>query len=90
MSHVFTLFRQQPSSEKVGKGKLSVDRDGQALLYTPDNNIIADLVRARLDFVGADGIMLSGMERYGLEPGGQPKYRYQEWWLVYHSDPDSQ
>jgi hypothetical protein len=55
--------------------------------------VLEELSRARVEFVGADGIMVSGFEEVGKDKAGKPKFRYQEWWLRYADavdPPDSE
>jgi hypothetical protein len=50
---------------------------------------VARLSRARVEIVGADGILISGFEEIGQDKTGKPKFRYQEWWLRYASNNET-
>ena len=89
MSKQFHLHTQLPKPKDFGLGVLSLVRDGEAHFFSGDGGdgarIVADLSRVRLDFAGADGLMLSGMQPDGFERDGRKKYSYQEWWLRFVS-----
>jgi hypothetical protein len=90
MNRYYELITQQPKPKRLGRVLLSVDQKGEALAFTgpdADARIVADMERAKLDFVGADGQMLSGFEYTGkYDAQGRKIYRYQEWWLVYTTE----
>lgn len=77
----FHLYVQLPKIKDVGVGTLDVDRQGAARFYT--DTLAREMLRVRIDFAGADGIQISGMEEIGREKDGGIKYCYQEWWLRY-------
>ena len=81
----FTLVTQHPKPKELGQGSLSIDKDGDADFF--DGNaeknsvILASMVRVRIEWAAAAGILLSGMERDGVDKSGTVKYKYQEWLL---------
>lgn len=87
MSRQYTLYTQQPKPKKIGIGVLSIAERGEAHFFSgkgeQGSEMLADMARARLDFAGSSGIKVSGFEQTGVERDGRPKYRFQEWWLVY-------
>jgi len=68
-------------------GTVSVDDKGDAMFFTgngdANDRCVAEMIRTRIDFAGAAGIMLSGMQPKGYEKNGTSKYIYQRWWMVY-------
>ena len=86
----FSIFVQLPHPKAKGAGSLSIDREGNAHFFSEykehGNRCIADMIRAKIDFAGADGIMVSGFEPCGFKKNGELKYKYQEWWLRYNVD----
>ena len=80
----FNLIIQRPKPKKPVNGVLNITRDGEATFFEGDgehgSNIVAELLRVRIEFANSHGIMLSGVE---LMSRG---YRYQEWWLVYKEE----
>ena len=87
MGKQYALYTQNPKPEKKGVGFLSIDRNGDANFFSGTGaqgcSMIARMVRAKIDFAAADGIMVSGFEPCGVERDGKKKFRYQEWWLAY-------
>lgn len=90
MGPKFGLVKQWPRpkpSVKPIPGVLAMSRQGDASFFRGDgsssSDIVCDLMRAKIEFAGSHGIMLSGMEPAGCNKNGTLKYRYQEWWLVY-------
>ena len=79
----FNLFIQLPRPKRIGYGYLSVDKYGEAYFFSSDETVLAAMVRVKLELAAAHGIMLSGFEQNGTHKNGEPKYRYQEWWLAY-------
>lgn len=83
----FALIIQKPVSKVMGPGCLSVSQNGEASFFEGDagegSRCLAELVRARIDWAAADGILVSGMEPDGCDRSGRPKYKYQEWLLRY-------
>lgn len=91
MGKQYALYTQNPKPEKKGVGFLSIDRNGDANFFSGTGAqgcyMIARMVRSRIDFAAADGIMVSGFEPCGVERNGKNKFRYQEWWLAYEEKP---
>jgi hypothetical protein len=82
---LYEIYAQEPDPKKICLGKCSFTRDGQAFAKDKNNLVIAELSKARVNFIGADGIMVSGFEEVGHDKTEKPKYRYQEWWLRYEN-----
>jgi hypothetical protein len=87
MSGKWMLFLQWPKPEAIGMGVLSIERNGDAIFFRGEgksgSDLAAKLSRTRIEVAAANGILLSGFEESGREPGGTAKYRHQEWWLAY-------
>ena len=83
----FKLVTQYPKPKEICFGILSIQSDGFASFFSGDggndSKIVADMVRCKIDFAAAHGIMLSGMEPKGFDKAGRQKYQFQEWWLIY-------
>jgi hypothetical protein len=84
----FKLCIQIPKSKVVCEsGTVSVDEKGDAMFFTgngdANDTCVAEMTRARIDFAGAAGIMLSGMQPNGCDKTGASKYIYQRWWMIY-------
>jgi hypothetical protein len=83
----FILNTQQPKPKKLGEGVLSIERNGDANFFSCegeyDSRILSTITRIKVEFAGRDGIMFSGFEQVGIDKTGKPKFRYQEWWLIY-------
>lgn len=86
-SSQFILVTQLPKPCTVGLGVLSVGKDGDAHFFAGRGEsgaqILATMKRCRMDYAAANGIMLSGMERTGVDRHGAETFTYQEWWLRY-------
>jgi hypothetical protein len=84
---IYEIYSQEPRPEKICTGRFSMSSDGLAhALDERGQTVVAELSRARLEFAGADGLMVSGFEEAGRDKTGKPKFRYQEWWLRYAID----
>lgn len=60
--------------------EIDLGRDGTALASV-GKRVVADLLkRARVEFISANGLMISGIIESGSDPF--PVLRYQEWWFV--------
>lgn len=60
--------------------KIDMGRDGTAIASV-EMKIVADLLeKARVEFISADGLMITGIVKDGNNPF--PVLRYQEWWFV--------
>jgi hypothetical protein len=82
----YEIYAQEPEPKKICLGRFSLSRDGLALAMDKDGKMaVATIERARVDFIGADGILISGFEEIDRDETGKPKFRYQEWWLRYVS-----
>jgi hypothetical protein len=83
---IYEIYAQEPKPKKICIGRFSLSRDGLALAMDKEGKVaVAKIERARVDFIGADGIMVSGFEEVGQDKTGKPKFRYQEWWLRYET-----
>ncbi len=83
----YEIHSQSPKSKLIGVGHFSLGADGSALaMDAGGKNIRAVLSRARVDWMQADGIMISGFEENGFGKNGLTKYRYQTWFLRYLSN----
>ena len=86
LNRKYKLFKQLPKTKLIGTGILSVDQAGFAHFFSNDTYAgknLACMDRVRLEFVAANGMLLSGMEEVGFNKDGTKKYIYQEWWLTY-------
>jgi len=83
----FRVYIQHPKPKDMGLCVISLDRHGQALLLTSDGKgVVKDMTRARVDWIGGHGMMLSGMEENGHDRNLRIKYSYQEWFCAYVED----
>lgn len=80
---IFTLATQFSKLKIISDGNLSISEFGNCRFYDEKENLVAELGRAKIEFAGADGIKLSGMEFAGNDKKGVKKYKYQEWVLIY-------
>ena len=55
--------------------KITLAKDGQAI--AGDGMILAAMTQARVVFIAADGVLLSGL----IDALPYPKLQYQEWWF---------
>lgn len=87
----FKLITQKPRPKELGTGVLSIDKSGEAMFFEGNGEsaaqLLASMQRVRIEFAGATGIMLSGMQPEGFERNGTQKFAYQEWWLIYSGAP---
>ncbi len=83
----FELVTQMPKPKKVGRGTLSIGKDGDADFFAGNADagsaVLANMVRVRVEWAAATGILLSGMQPNGFDKTGRPKFTYQEWLLRY-------
>lgn len=83
----FILVTQHPKPKTLGEGSLSIGKDGDADFFEgsaeANASVLASMVRVRIEWAAAAGIMLSGMEPDGLDRAGQQKFKFQEWLLRY-------
>jgi hypothetical protein len=88
----FVLVTQHPKPRELGLGSLSIGKDGEAQFFEGDadhhSRVLAEMVRVRIEWAAAAGILLSGMEADGLGRDGKVKFKYQEW-LLRHLNPNS-
>ena len=60
--------------------EVDLGRDGTALAGM-GKRVVADLLtRARVEFISANGLVISGVVKSGNDPF--PVLRHQEWWFV--------
>ena len=90
MSH-FILVTQHPKAKVFGEGSLSIGKDGVAEFYEGNADVnarvLASMVRVRIEWAAAAGILISGMETDGVDKAGQQKFKFQEW-LLRHLNPN--
>lgn len=81
----FRLTIQNPKPQVVGDGVLSIGKAGDAEFFSGNGEILdpilATMVRTRIEWAAAAGILLSGMQPNGFDRHGKPKFTYQEWLL---------
>lgn len=82
MKFKLTTQFPKPKPKVIGVGEIDISRDGEASFYVK-NSIVANMVRARVEWMAVAGLYLNGMELVGYEKDGTPKYRYQEWFVAY-------
>jgi hypothetical protein len=82
---IYNLYTQRPKPSKQPiKGRLEIDRKGDAYFWTKEGTECAkNMARIRIEYAEANGIKLNGLEPSGFDQQRQPKYNYQEWWLMY-------
>jgi len=89
----FTLATQLPKAKVLGVGVLSVSESGEAHFFDGtgdrDSRLLAAMHRIKLEFAGADGIFIAGMEANGVDRIGRQKFCYQQWWLRYYDEPEN-
>lgn len=76
----FDLYRQFPLDDKPMPVLFDLDKNGIALCSQNDGKNIQKLERAKVDYVAANGIKVSGFELINTI---KMEYKYQEWWLAY-------
>ena len=74
--------REIPTNKLKPIDGASIDlaKDGTAIASV-EECIVGRLERAKVDFVSANGLNISGLE-YFTTADGQRNYHYQEWWCV--------
>jgi hypothetical protein len=82
-NEAYEIYVQEPEPKQICLGTCKFNKDSQAFAIDKNNLVIAELTRARISFISADGIMVSGFEEVGQDKTGKPKFRYQELWLRY-------
>jgi hypothetical protein len=80
--NMYEIYAQEPDPKKICLGTCNFTKDGQAFVIDKEK-IVAKLSRARVSFIEADGIMISGFEKISRNKLKEPVFRYQEWWLRY-------
>jgi hypothetical protein len=84
MNMIYEIYTQEPSPQKICLGYFTLSKDGEALAVDKEGEVVVSrLLRARVGFVCFGRILISGFEEVGQDETGQPKFRYQEWWLRY-------
>ena len=85
MQYRLTVQRSHPKD--LGVGTLEIDTAGNANFFAGINKkeswVLAMMIRVKIDYVNATGMMISGLEPVELDKTGFEKYRVQEWWLGY-------
>ena len=80
----YNVFIQHPRPRSMGPCCVSLDTAGSALLMdAAGNKVLADMERARVDWMQAAGMMISGFEHTGTDRTGRAKFRFQEWYCGY-------
>lgn len=91
MAH-FVLVTQHPKPKDLGIGSLSIGKDGDADFFEgnaeQNARLLASMVRTRIEWAAAAGILLSGMEPDGVDRAGRAKFKHQEW-LLRHLQPNT-
>lgn len=86
MAH-FVLVEQLPIPKDLGIGSLSIGKDGEADFFEgnaeANARVFARMVRVKIEWAAAAGILLSGMEPDGIDRTGRAKFKHQEWLLRY-------
>ncbi len=59
------------------EGELDLDTTGTACFIVLEEGIVIKLLRARVEFIAADGLLISGVKE--ITPG---ILHYREWWFV--------
>ena len=81
-----TLYIQRDSKgrqiEKPAPIECEIDlgKDGQIIAGVDRDMVAEPMVRARVEFISANGLFISGLEKTHYK--GIPAVRYQEWWFV--------
>lgn len=87
----FELVIQHPKPKSLGVGSLSISKNADAEFFEgnaeANSPILASMVRVKIEWAAAAGIMVSGMENDGIDRTGRVKYKYQEW-LLRHIQPN--
>lgn len=90
MAH-FILVTQHPKPKDIGIGSLSIGKDGEAEFYEgnaeANARVLAKMVRVKIEWAAAAGILISGMEPDGIDRTGRAKFKHQEW-LLRHLQPN--
>ena len=80
----YNVFIQYPKPHSPGRCCVSLDTAGDALLMdATGEKVLADMNRARVEWMQAAGVMISGFEQTGVDRTGRAKYRLQEWYCGY-------
>lgn len=83
----FVLVTQHPKPVIIGPGTLSIGKDGFAEFFSgdasADSTILSSMVRVKIEWAAAAGILVSGMEPDGIDRSGRQKFKFQEWLLRY-------
>jgi hypothetical protein len=78
----FWCIEQQPTLKELGQCTVSVQHNGMALLMDADGRrAIRRMERAQIDWMHADGFMVSGFEE--ITRAGKPVFVRQEWFCRY-------
>ena len=81
-----TLYIQRDSKgrwiEKPDPIECEIDlgRDGQIIAGVGRDIVAGPMIRARVEFISANGMFISGLEKTHYR--GIPAMRYHEWWFV--------
>lgn len=77
-----TLYIQRDKGKQITKPvgvPCQVDLcKGHALAGLPDGSVVADLKKATVSVISANGFLLAGVEEVGLHP----RMYWQEWWCI--------
>ena len=80
----YNVFIQLPKPRSMGQCCVSFVTAGYALLMdATGEKVLASIERARVDWMQAAGMMISGFEHTGHDRTGRAKYRLQEWYCGY-------
>lgn len=83
VSKKFFVYKQIPKPSRIGHLKIALNEKGDAFVMS-DSGVVDRLFRARVEWIGADGIFISGVEETGeFFPDGRPVVKFQEWFCRY-------
>ena len=58
MSREYKIIKQLPKPKDIGLGILSIDNTGSAMIFDKEGNVLADMIRTRIDFAAKMGIII--------------------------------
>jgi len=83
-SRIFFCAEQEPKPRELGACVVAVQHNGIAILMDESGEIVMRRMdRAQVDWIQADGFMVSGYEVADQRPDGKPVFRRQEWFCRY-------
>lgn len=76
----YEIYSQLPKPKKIGVCSFALGTDGTIVAFN-DDSWVATLIRGKVDWAHADGIMVSGVEAKFYR--GIERLRIQQWFLRY-------